>query len=502
VRSPGTIVTPIVEIDGEPLPTGTLAMLSEVVVDHHVDQPAICSLRFERAEGVDHAFETLPGGALVVKADDAPAPLFEGDITSVAETHGRGGLRGLRVCARDRLHRLLQRQPVRVHLDLNLADLATGLVSADEIVVDSGPSGPVCERTYQFRQTDFDLLTERAASCGVHFALRGRTLKLFDLAGTGDEIELTLGENLFEASFENNADHAARRVHARAWDPSLVEARSGSSASPRTAQADPRGGPAVIGDEWQLLDEVVRADAEAEAMAQAELDYRAARRIMFSGTAAGDAGFFPGVTVRLAGVSPHFAGRYVVTRVRHSIDTVSGFVSSLWTAPPEPLKRRWSPLMTFGRVVRVEDPEKLGRVQVEMVAYGSLESGWLQVLLPAAGAGKGLIALPDVDDKVLVLLPREDPAHGVVLGGLYGSSAPPDAGVERGAVERYTVRTRGGQLIQLDDGGRRLRLENAQGSFVELQPDKVRVHAETDLEIEAPGHNVVIAGKKIDFRQA
>jgi hypothetical protein len=62
------------------------------------------------------------------------------------------------------------------------------------------------------------------------------------------------------------------------------------------------------------------------------------------------------------------------------------------------------------------------------------------------------------------------------------------------------MRSQRGQLIRLDDSDRSLRLENSEGSFVELLPDKVRIHAATDLEIEAPGNAIVIRGAKVDFQ--
>jgi phage baseplate assembly protein gpV len=103
---------------------------------------------------------------------------------------------------------------------------------------------------------------------------------------------------------------------------------------------------------------------------------------------------------------------------------------------------------------------------------------------------------------VLVLLAHEDPGQGVVLGGLYGMPGAPDSGVEQGAVQRFTLLTRGGQRVRLDDAHHTIRVENSQGSFVELSPTKVKVHAAADLEIEAPGKAVVIRGQTIDMERA
>ena len=66
---------------------------------------------------------------------------------------------------------------------------------------------------------------------------------------------------------------------------------------------------------------------------------------------------------------------------------------------------------------------------------------------------------------------------------------------------RYTARTAGGHLLRLDDAGRTLRLEDGEGSYLELTPSGVRLHAKAPLDIEAPGQDVVIRGRAVDFRR-
>jgi uncharacterized protein involved in type VI secretion and phage assembly len=120
-----------------------------------------------------------------------------------------------------------------------------------------------------------------------------------------------------------------------------------------------------------------------------------------------------------------------------------------------------------------------------------------------AGAGKGLMALPDVSDQVLVLTMEGDPTQGIIVGGLFGVNGWPDHGSEADGVSRYTLQTPGGQRIRLDDHGKIVRLENKDGSYIELAPKRVVVHAEgTGLTVEAPGQPVLIRGKSIDFEGA
>ena len=116
---------------------------------------------------------------------------------------------------------------------------------------------------------------------------------------------------------------------------------------------------------------------------------------------------------------------------------------------------------------------------------------------------KGIVALPGVDDTVLVALPHGEPAAGVVLGGLYGTVRPPDSGVIDGAVRRWSLRTPEGLSIILDDAAQQLRVADRTGSFVDLSPELVRVHAEAaDLVIEAPGRTLTLRAKAVEFQQA
>jgi phage baseplate assembly protein gpV len=124
------------------------------------------------------------------------------------------------------------------------------------------------------------------------------------------------------------------------------------------------------------------------------------------------------------------------------------------------------------------------------------------VVCAAAGRRKGIVALPDVDDQVLVVLPHGDPATGFVLGALFGAGAPPDTGVAGRAVRRWSLRTPGGHSVVLDDAAGTVCLRNAAGSGVDLGPDRLRVYAATDMVLEAPGKALVIRAATVDFEQA
>jgi phage baseplate assembly protein gpV/phage protein D len=538
------------ESDGGPVAREASAALVALRVQQRLSLPALCELTFRDPPGPLTVAATLtPGAALRVlvaatpaagaiagppAADGAgpgPGPgaapavgggrtLFEGQVTAVEHVYAPDGGRELRVRGYDALHRLRKRQTVRAHVQVTPRDLARDLVSDLGLDVQADEPGPLWPRLLQHRRSDLDLLVDVAERSGLYLTLRGQTLHLLSLRGRGagsdEPLPLLLGASLLEARLEVNGDPACRSVEALGWDALRAEVHRGAVDRPRSGREVPASAaPDRFGESGKvvLVDGAAPDTPRAEALAQAELDRRAAREVTLWGVAGGDPRLTPGVAVEVGGVAPEVAGRYVLTEVSHSIDGRFGFVSEVSSAPPE--RRASAPagsgavpggprpaVVALGQVTRVDDPDGLGRVQVSLPTYGEVDAGWLEVVCPGAGGSKGLVALPDTGDRVLVLFPQDDPAQGIVLGGLYGAAGPPDSGVESGQVRRYTFRTAGGQRLQLDDAGRRLRLEDEAGSYIELGPERVLLHAAVDLDIAAPGRAVTIRGQSIDFDRA
>jgi phage baseplate assembly protein gpV len=266
---------------------------------------------------------------------------------------------------------------------------------------------------------------------------------------------------------------------------------------PASAEPTATGGSGAL---W-LFDEELAAPDQMESLAQAALDHNTADAVTVNGVAWGNPRLQPGTRVAVSGVADSMAGQYVLTSVIHTIEPERGYLTQFETAPPPLLARPRGTVATLGVVTQVDDPQGLGRVRVSLPAYDDVETDWMQVLSPGAGVNKGLVALPDPGDNVLVLCVRQNPAQGLIIGGIYGPFAPYDPGVEGGQVRRYSLRTPGGHLIRLDDEENSLRLEHRDGSFVEMTSDTMRIHAEADLELTAPGKRIVIRGEQIDFER-
>ncbi|MEU7570946.1 phage baseplate assembly protein V [Micromonospora sp. NPDC049240] len=494
-----------VRVDGRPLADPT--RLRGVRVAARLDRPTQCELALATAPGPGALDPPVrPGAALDVRLDGHPDALFTGEVTAVEVEYAGDGAALLRIRAYDPLHRLRKRQELRVFESVTAAELAGELCAGLGLTVVAEVDGPRLDRLLQHRHTDLELLCEVAGRAGLHLGVDGDRLRLLTLDGHGEPVPLTLGGTVHALRIVENLDRAGAECAALGWHPQRAEPlgqRAGEARSGRRIPLRPEPGDVGADGVRTAVDQPGRSDDELAALAQAGLDARVAALVTVEGTAEGDPALRPGRRIALAGVPEPVAGVYVLTEVVHTVDA-DGHLTRFSTVPPEPPPVAAPPAatVTLGTVTAVDDPDGLGRARVTLPAYGDLDAGWLAVLCPGAGRGKGIVALPDPEDTVLVALPGGEPTSGVVLGSLFGAVEPYDAGIVSGRSRRWSMRTGTGQSIVIDDDGRTLRLATDAGSFVELRPELTTVHAAGDLVLSAPGRAMVVRAKTVDFLHA
>ncbi|MDM4722260.1 phage baseplate assembly protein V [Micromonospora sp. WMMA1363] len=499
---------PAVLIDGAPLPVPAMRQLRSMRVAARLDVPTQCEIVFSAAPGA----AAIPpwartGTALRVWLTGSTDLLFTGEVTCVEVEYAADGAALLRLRAYDPLHRLRRRQQLRVFTSVTAAELADQLCAGLGLVVDATADGPRLDRLLQHRNNDLDLLLQTTGRAGLHVTVDQDRLRLVTLDGFGDPVELALGRNVFALRISTNLDQAAGATAVRGWRPGLaepIEQRADRARSGRRIPLRPEPGQVGADGVRTILNQPVRSDDEAAALAQAGLDARVAALVTAAGTADGDPALRPGRRISLTGVATPVAGVYVLTEVVHTVDA-NGHLTHFSTAPPDPPPTVVPPApatVTLGLVTDIDDPDRLGRIQVNLPAYGGLDAGWLEVTAPGAGRGRGIVALPDPGDTVLVVLPGGEPSAGLVLGSLFGAIEPYDSGVVGGRSRRWSMRTSTGQSIVIDDDGRSLRLATDYGSRLEITPERTTLHAASELVLSAPGRAMVVRAGTVDFQHA
>jgi uncharacterized protein involved in type VI secretion and phage assembly len=475
-----------IALAGTAVDDALMAELASATIEQRLNAPASCELTFNDPLGRAAQLCKL-GVPVAVRAGIEHQTIFDGSFARI-ELVVRGDLaRTLRVIAYDALDSLRRGTPVRVHSDVTFVGLARELTRSLGIDVDATPYGTVQPHVVQHRRSDFDLLLESAERAGAYFRLVDGTLRTYPIAASGSAKALEIGRDVRELTVTLSDADAAAAVDVSGWDPHRGRAFHGTAA--RTA-----GGNADV----KLTNVIVRSDGQADAVARSQIERRAANGATLHLVAEGNPALAPGDCIRLNDVPDGYAGPFRITLARHRFGPSLGYAVELSSALPAPHPPRQNASATLGVVADVRDPDAFGRVKVRYPAMHDAESDWLQVLAAGAGGKKGLVALPAVDDLVLVLVVDDDPANAVVLGALYGSGGMPGERPE--AFKGYALYSPGGHTIRLDDDGA-LTLSTPAGTSIELGRDEMRLHSQTDLTIEAPGKTITIAATAVEVKQ-
>jgi phage protein D/phage baseplate assembly protein gpV len=484
-----TLVTlPVVDvsIDGDDPAAPFAASIRTLEVSQSAYEPAACEITVRDAAGTLAARLTL-GASLRVRLGAAQDTVFAGTVAAIEYRLDASNEREVRVLAYDALETLRRRMSVHTYVGVSFADLATELARDCGLTVGPIPPTPAYRRIVQHRRSDLALLADIAERSGLAFGVEDGALAVYALPGTGAPTVLTYGVELREVSVVASATESVGGVDVSGWDAQRVEPRSGKAAGGSGSRALP------------ITNVVVDSDAHADGIARSQVARRAIAAMRVDAIADGDPHLRPGARVRFAGVPDAAAGPHTITHAVHRFDPRGGFSTTFGTALPPPHAPDQVVTGTLGVVADVRDPEKLGRIKVRYPALADAESDWLQIVAAGAGGGKGVVALPAVDDNVLVLMLDGDPAHGIVIGALYGAGGMPQRGSQ--PVTGYALFSPGGHIIELIDGGA-LTLHAANGSSLELGPDGARLHSETDLLLDVPGKNVTIRAQHVDIQRA
>jgi len=187
----------------------------------------------------------------------------------------------------------------------------------------------------------------------------------------------------------------------------------------------------------------------------------------------------------------------------------------------------WLQAAYLARVVSLDDPQSLNRVQVRLIAFDDCANQdaplWARVVCPFAGQDRGAFLMPDVDDEVLVLFQNGDPSYPLVLGGLWNGSATAPASFENGqnrykvirskngvkltlddqqGQETFIAETPAGQKITLKDGPGTITIEDSNGNSIKLDSSGITINAAANVKVTAAKVDVSAGLVNVDTAMA
>jgi uncharacterized protein involved in type VI secretion and phage assembly len=163
--------------------------------------------------------------------------------------------------------------------------------------------------------------------------------------------------------------------------------------------------------------------------------------------------------------------------------------------------------ITVGVVTDLDDPERIGRVQVRFPHLDDQHSYWARLATLVAGPNRGAFFRPQVDDEVLVAFEHGDPRRAYILGGVWSKPDPPPKDDGQATKNNWWFFcSRSGQVIKLDDtaGAERIEIvdkDAARRVVVDSANQKVVISCDSgDVEVSAPAGTVRVTAGDIDVQ--
>jgi phage protein D len=518
-----------IKISGTEASEPMMLNLVEATVENSLHLPDVATLTFHDPDGqwVDHA-NVAPGRPITIsaKAGEATQPLFDGEIVEL-ESDFFPGERRVIVRAFDRLHRLARGRHVRSFVNVSDGDIVNKIAAEVGLTAKVGPTPTVHPYVLQDNITNLEFLRGRASLLGYLLFVHNKELHCEQYGSQTGTLTLAFGEDLREFHPRLTTVDQVSSAAATGWDPARAQAIVGrahqGNGSPSVGAGSQGGDVAKNAFSFeasiQVADRPIRTQAVADKLAQASLDRRAGRFVEAEGTTRGHPNLLAGVSIDLHGLGQRFSGKYFVTSSLHKYSSEQGYVTQFTVSgfQPSSLLSLLGPErdglaaprigLVVGLVTDNSDPDGLGRVKVKYPWLSQEHaSDWARVVVPGGGTQRGMQFMPEVNDEVLVGFEQGDINYPYILGGLWnGKNAPPNKNSEvisGGKVNQRVIRSRTGHVITLDDSDDAPSitiLDNTGKNkvFLDSKNNKLTVHLEGDMLLEAPQGAVSIKGKTI-----
>lgn len=548
---------PHVCLDGTALREELEACVERVLVDSSLHAPDLVELRLrDKDHDILRRSGVRIGSTLEVEGSRTGQGRLERlarvEVTTLEHDFGATGsvavIRGY-----DMAHRLRRGRRTASYNDVTDGDVVRQVARRAGLDVGTvDDDGPTHDHVAQLNTTDWDFLLARGRETGHEVVVQDGTVHWRAPAAAADapdaqagyddpqeRLQLTLGRNLVSLRPRVTASDQVPDVVVRGWDMKAKQAvvgRATTSAQEASAALTP-GELAGAFDvpTHTVVDRPVTDQSVADATAGACARTLASAHAEAEGVAVGDPRLLAGTSVVLAMAGWPYDGKYVVTAARHVFDD-AGYRThlscsgrndrSLWGLVARgggPATSRASGPPVGGVVVAVvtgnDDPDKLGRVKVKFPWLADdYESWWARVTQLGAGADRGSLWLPEVNDEVLVAFEHGDTRSPVVVGQLWnGVDTPPMADElvdgSTGAVKkRGFVSRKNHRVLLLDDdsdsgvsllsGDDKLELSlDASGTTIRVKADgSVEISGSQGVRISSDGSISIQAGQNLELK--
>lgn len=456
MRAADLVAEAVITIGGSRLDPSLAGQLIDLRVETTNALPDVCTLRFAEADpdGTDQlkiidnpkfALGAALSVSLSAATGGAPAAVFDGEITTVEAELGcrphADPVLELIVTGHDRSHRMHRRTTTRTFRQVTVTDVARRFAQEHGLRIGTlaAIGGAPAEVLHQVGETDWAFLSRLVSGHGGELDVAGGALHVIDPTTPERPVmELRWGENLERFRPRVSTVGQVAQVEVHGWDPTAKREIVGTAAPAASTSVERSAlNGDVAGSTLLVASAPVSTTGDASARAGAIATRIGHERVQAEASAPGDPRLLAGCYVDVAGVGTRFAGTHRVVSAVHLLGA-RGYQTRLTLgAGGRPLAEAlggrsggdapgFADHLTIGIVTSNDDPDRLGRIKIRYPTLGGqVESGWARVVRGASGQARGVVALPHVNDEVVVGFQHGDVRRPFVLGALFNGRDTP-----------------------------------------------------------------------------
>jgi uncharacterized protein involved in type VI secretion and phage assembly len=374
----------------------------------------------------------------------------------------------------------------------------------------------------QYRESNFDFIRRLAAEYGEHFFYDGSALN-FGKPAQASEITLKYPEDISDLSLRLRvAPVGTEQISYLSKDDRKIQKVSNGA---QVTGLDTLGKHALSASE-RIFSGAGTTLSRRKFLDEKELEesVKIAKSTAAAGltilTATSDTPYIkPGTTVHVTAKDTDY-GKFSVLAVHHHTDGLGNYHNEFEGLPSSvavmPSRYYEKPIAEpqIGKVTDIKDPDKLGKVKVQLLwQKDPATTPYIRVLTPHGGTygdGKktrGHFFTPEVGDFVVVGFTQNDPDRPFVMGALpHGKSIDAAASTDKNEIK--SISTRSGNIISFIDKDsakeREIRIQTDDTNYISINlKDKdgtIKIYSSKAIEVNSKETIVVKSGKSIDVQ--
>jgi phage protein D/phage baseplate assembly protein gpV len=435
-------------IDGQELDPVEANFVHEIKITDWLRMPDVCSLAVgypAKPEG--EPFQALDASAFEIGAklevklggtdESTTETLFKGEIVTVEPDFHAGGA-SMVVRAYDKSHRMMRTRKQRTFANQTSSDIVTKICSEYSLSPSTKSSGGPHDMIIQHNETDWDFIWRLARRVGFEFVVEDAQASFGPPNVSGEAVELNYPEQLRAFRPRITAVQQVESVNVRGFDlkskQQVVRNKSRPEQVTEAGITRSKVAGKFAGATLEISGQSFSSTAEADQLAQAALDQLANAYLAAEGTCAGNPKVKAGAKLKISGIGSNYSGTYRVAKATHVLRGGSGYVTQFSNSAGEhsligqtgngggPFK---VDSLMVGVVTNNNDPDKQGRLKIQLPALSGEETFWAPLAGVSAGNERGLLMLPVAGEQVLVGFENGDPSYPYVLGSLFNGRDKP-----------------------------------------------------------------------------